>query len=74
MFEEIENGLGRPMQRIHSHFSKIEYSKGGEVRHLTFVDEEFGPSFEEVLNVTVRKTRRRYSSANRPAPRRPMPF
>ena len=56
VFEEIENGLGRDrMQRIHSHFSKIEYSKGGEVRHLTFVDEEFGPSFEEVLNVTVRK-------------------
>ena len=45
VFEEIENGLGRDrMQRIHSHFSKIEYSKGGEVRHLTFVDEEFGLS------------------------------
>lgn len=56
VFDEIENGLGRErMQRIHAHFSKIEYSKGGEVRHLTFEDEQFGPSFEQVLHVTLRK-------------------
>ena len=29
----------------HAHFSKIEYSKGGEVKHLTFEDAEYGPEF-----------------------------
>lgn len=42
----IANRLG--MERAHSfhgHFSKIEYSKGGEVRHLTFEDTVYGPDF-----------------------------
>ncbi len=30
---------------FHSHFSKIEYSKKGEVRHLTFADTVYGPEF-----------------------------
>jgi len=29
--------------QMHIHFSKIEYSKGGEVRHLTFEDAQYGP-------------------------------
>ena len=28
---------------LHCHFSKIEYTAGGEKRHLTFEDETFGP-------------------------------
>lgn len=31
--------------KLHIHFSKIEYSAGGEVRHLTFADTVFGPEF-----------------------------
>jgi len=43
----MENMIGRERARsFHGHFSKIEYSKGGEVRHLTFEDEKFGPEFE----------------------------
>lgn len=34
------------MQRLHIHFSKIEYTAKGEVRHLTFADNVFGPNFE----------------------------
>ncbi len=33
------------MVNFHSHFSKIEYSKKGEVRHLTFEDTVYGPEF-----------------------------
>ncbi len=33
------------MKNFHAHFSKIEYSKGGEVRHLTFADQIYGPDF-----------------------------
>ena len=33
------------MKEFHVHFSKIEYSAKGEVRHLTFADDKFGPEF-----------------------------
>lgn len=32
-------------KKIHVHFSKIQYSQAGEVRHLTFEDEVYGPDF-----------------------------
>ena len=34
------------MQHFHVHFSKIMYSAKGEVKHLTFADEIYGPAFE----------------------------
>lgn len=33
------------MKHFHVHFSKIEYSAKGEVRHLTFSDMQYGPEF-----------------------------
>ena len=33
------------MKNFHTHFSKIEYTSKGEVRHLTFEDEIYGPEF-----------------------------
>lgn len=36
---------------MHIHFSKIEYSVGGEVRHLTFADTVFGPEFPPLARV-----------------------
>lgn len=37
--------------KMHVHFSKIEYSTGGEVRHLTFADQVYGPDFEPLARV-----------------------
>ncbi len=34
------------MKNFHIHFSKIQYSIKGEIRHLTFEDTEYGPNFE----------------------------
>ena len=34
------------MQKMHVHFSKIMYGAKGEIKHLTFADEVYGPSFE----------------------------
>ncbi len=34
------------MKYFHVHFSKIMYSSKGEVKHLTFADEVYGPKFE----------------------------
>ena len=36
---------------LHCHFSKIEYTRAGEKRHLTFADSVFGPSFEPLAEV-----------------------
>ncbi|MEG1863654.1 MAG: TIM barrel protein, partial [Oscillospiraceae bacterium] len=36
---------------FHSHFSKIQYTKGGEKCHLTFEDEIFGPEFEPLMEL-----------------------
>lgn len=33
------------MQKLHVHFSKIMYSAKGEIKHLTFEDEIYGPNF-----------------------------
>lgn len=52
----LENHLGRyRAENFHSHFSKIEYTKGGEKRHLTFEDTVFGPDFEPLMEVIVQK-------------------
>ena len=34
------------VKHFHVHFSKIQYSAKGEVRHLTFEDTQYGPEFE----------------------------
>lgn len=56
IFDKIENRLGNDRLRIfHSHFSKIEYTKGGEKKHLTFEDTEFGPTFDYVAEIVYKK-------------------
>ena len=54
---KIENNLGSfKLKNIHIHFSKIEYSSpGGEKRHLTFEDKTYGPEFEPLANILVKK-------------------
>ena len=36
---------------MHIHFSKIAFSKGGEIKHLTFSDKEFGPEFNPLAEM-----------------------
>ena len=56
IFNQMENRLGTDRMKIfHSHFSKIEYSAGGEVRHLTFEDEIYGPDFRPVAELIYKK-------------------
>lgn len=38
-------------KKIHVHFSKIEYTGAGELRHLTFSDDVYGPDFEPLARV-----------------------
>ncbi len=43
--------IGREkMQKCHIHFSKIKYGEKGEIAHLTFADDKYGPDFEPMLD------------------------
>ena len=56
VFDVLENSIGTDrMKRYHAHFSKIEYSDGGEVRHLTFDDTVYGPDFEPLAEAIVKE-------------------
>lgn len=57
MLEKVENKLGADRLKIfHSHFSKIMYTNpGGEKKHLTFADNEYGPDFEPLMELVARK-------------------
>lgn len=50
IFLAMQNRLGQERARnFHAHFSRIEYTlTGGEKRHLTFADTQYGPEFEPV--------------------------
>lgn len=56
LFDKVENELGIDrLREMHVHFSKIEYTGGGEKRHLTFLDNAFGPDYEPMCELFARK-------------------
>jgi len=56
VFDKIANTLGDDVAKnLHCHFSKIEWTTGGEKRHLTFEDELYGPDFRPLVDAIVRE-------------------
>lgn len=56
VLNSIENRLGSArLREFHSHFSKIEYTTGGEKKHLTFEDTVFGPEPDFLLELIAQK-------------------
>ena len=56
VLDEMEHTLGRErMQSFHCHFSRIEYSAGGEKQHLIFADERFGPDYRPFLEAVAER-------------------
>jgi len=57
VLEQVENAIGVYRASLfHAHFSKIEYTRpGGEKRHLTFADTQFGPDFEPLAELIACK-------------------
>ncbi len=43
--------LGERAKNLHIHFSKIMYGKGGEIKHLDFSDDFYGPPFEPLAKL-----------------------
>ena len=54
--QALIDGLGKDrVQNFHVHFSKIMYGPKGEVKHLTFEDEKYGPEFAP-LSAALKQT------------------
>lgn len=50
VFKQLTDNLDKKkIDNLHIHFSKIEYSNGGEVRHLTFNDNIYGPDYKNMI-------------------------
>ena len=56
VFDTIANTLGDEYAyNLHCHFSKIEYTKAGEKKHLTFTDDQYGPEFEPLAEAIIKE-------------------
>lgn len=57
ILDAIENELGTErLHSFHAHFSKIEYTNpGGEKRHLTFEDDQFGPEPQPLMELLAER-------------------
>ena len=56
IFDVLENELGRERAaNFHSHYSRIEFTDGGEKKHHTFADIEYGPEFEPIAEIVARR-------------------
>ncbi len=56
VLDEIETSLGlQRAKKIHVHFSRIEYTKGGEKRHWNYEDQQFGPDFDPLALLFVQR-------------------
>lgn len=52
----IDRELGAAVvEALHIHFSPIEYSRGGEVRHRTMAESGYGPPFEPLAELIARQ-------------------
>ena len=56
VLDKIENGLGSyRLKNLHIHFSRIEFTKGGEKRHWRMCDTQYGPDFEPLAILMHKK-------------------
>ena len=58
ILDRLEEALGdERARRFHVHFSRIEFSKGGEKRHWTFAETQFGPEPAPLLELLAERKR-----------------
>lgn len=56
LLDRMAGAIGRARtENFHSHFSQIEYSSGGEKRHLVFGNGSFGPDFRPLAKVIAER-------------------
>lgn len=56
IYNKIENKLGTDRaKRFHVHFTRIEFTTGGEKKHIPYDDDSFGPAFDDFAELIVKK-------------------
>lgn len=56
VLNQIENVLGTErMKELHCHFSRVEFTSGGEKKHWTIADTQYGPEFEHLAEVIYKR-------------------
>jgi deoxyribonuclease-4 len=56
ILDRMEEALGDERARqFHVHFSRIEYSAGGEKRHWTFAETQFGPEPQPLMELLAER-------------------
>ena len=56
LLDRLADALGdERARRFHVHFSRIEFSKGGEKRHWTFAETQFGPEPAPLLELLAER-------------------
>ena len=56
ILDRMSEALGdERARRFHVHFSRIEYSKGGEKRHWTFAETQFGPEPQPLMELLAER-------------------
>ena len=56
ILDKVEAALGGARaKRFHVHFSRIEYSAGGEKRHWTFAETQFGPEPQPLMELLAER-------------------
>ena len=55
VFDKISSRMDSYIaENLHCHFSKIEYGASGEMKHLTFADNVYGPDYEPFVEAIVK--------------------
>ena len=56
ILDRLESGVGKERTRtMHVHFSRIEFTLGGEKMHHTFADTQYGPEFLPLAELTAER-------------------
>lgn len=54
VFTTVEDHLGKErMRKCHIHFSRVEFGKGGEKKHWTYADTQYGPDFDPLAEAII---------------------
>lgn len=57
VIKTLENTLGfERIRELHCHFSRVEFSKGGEKKHWSIDDVHYGPEFQHLAEVISKRS------------------
>jgi len=57
VIEDIESSIGvERTRKLHVHFSRVEFTTGGEKKHWTIDDVQYGPEFEHLARILIKKS------------------